>query len=68
MVPWVISKEPTNFLGMIQFLLCSEKDENLSDNWVPGWKCYKRSGGGTYKILFQAALDCFLARLESFFE
>jgi hypothetical protein len=36
MVPWVISKDPTNFLGMIQFLVCSEKDENLSDNWVPG--------------------------------
>jgi len=36
MVPWVISKDPTYFEGMIQFLLDSEKEENMADNWVPG--------------------------------
>jgi predicted acetyltransferase len=33
MVPWVISKDPTNFEEMIQFLL--DNEENLPDNWVP---------------------------------
>lgn len=35
MVPWVISKDPSNFQGMIQFLFDSEKGENLPENWVP---------------------------------
>lgn len=36
MVPWVISKDPSDFQGMVQFLLDHEKGENLPDNWVPG--------------------------------
>lgn len=36
MVPWVISKDPTNFPEMVQFLLDNEKGENLPDGWVPG--------------------------------
>lgn len=35
MVPWVISKDPSNFQEMIQFLLDSEKGINLPENWVP---------------------------------
>ncbi len=35
MVPWVISKDPLDFQGMIQFLLDSEKGKNLPENWVP---------------------------------
>ena len=35
MVPWVISKDPSNFQGMIRFLFDSEKGENLPENWVP---------------------------------
>ncbi len=35
MVPWVISKDPSNFEDMIQFLLDNEKGENLPPNWVP---------------------------------
>lgn len=35
MVPWVISKDPSNFHEMIQFLLDSEKGENLPEGWVP---------------------------------
>jgi predicted acetyltransferase len=35
MVPWVISKDPTNFEEMIQFLLDNENEGNLPDNWVP---------------------------------
>lgn len=35
MVPWVISKDPTDFEGMVQFLLENEKGENLPENWVP---------------------------------
>jgi predicted acetyltransferase len=35
MVPWVISKDPSNFQGMIQFLLDSEEGKNLPANWVP---------------------------------
>ncbi|WP_242222272.1 GNAT family N-acetyltransferase [Bacillus cereus group sp. BfR-BA-01380] len=35
MVPWVISKDPSDFRGMIQFLINSEKGENLPEGWVP---------------------------------
>ncbi|CAG9613246.1 hypothetical protein BACCIP111899_02460 [Bacillus rhizoplanae] len=35
MVPWVISKDPSDFHGMIQFLASSEKGENLPEGWVP---------------------------------
>jgi hypothetical protein len=35
MVPWVISKDPSNFEAMIQFLIDNENEENLPDNWVP---------------------------------
>lgn len=35
MVPWVISKDPSDFQAMIQFLHDSEKEENLPDHWVP---------------------------------
>ncbi|GED32403.1 GNAT family N-acetyltransferase [Brevibacillus centrosporus] len=35
MVPWVISKDPSDFQGMVQFLLNNEKGENLPENWVP---------------------------------
>ncbi|MGG0184986.1 GNAT family N-acetyltransferase [Bacillus rhizoplanae] len=35
MVPWVISKDPSDFHGMIQFLLDSEKGENIPEGWVP---------------------------------
>ncbi|MEH7225288.1 GNAT family N-acetyltransferase [Bacillus sp. JJ1566] len=35
MVPWVISKDPSNFKEMLQFLIDSEKGENLPENWVP---------------------------------
>jgi predicted acetyltransferase len=35
MIPWVISKDPKDFQGMIKFLLDSEKDENIPENWVP---------------------------------
>jgi predicted acetyltransferase len=34
MVPWVISKDPLDFDGMIQFLLNNEKGENLPEGWV----------------------------------
>ncbi|GAA0329741.1 GNAT family N-acetyltransferase [Bacillus carboniphilus] len=35
MVPWVISKDPTDFLGMVKDLLAQEKGENLPEGWVP---------------------------------
>jgi len=35
MIPWVISKDPSNFKEMIQSLFDSEKGENLPENWVP---------------------------------
>ncbi|MCR2821274.1 GNAT family N-acetyltransferase [Lederbergia panacisoli] len=35
MVPWVISKDPSDFQGMVQFLMDNERGENLPDNWVP---------------------------------
>jgi predicted acetyltransferase len=35
MVPWVISKDPSNFEAMIQFLRDNENEEKLPDNWVP---------------------------------
>ncbi|NIK79462.1 putative acetyltransferase [Paenibacillus castaneae] len=35
MVPWVISKDPSDFEAMVQFLLHNEKGENLPEGWVP---------------------------------
>ncbi len=35
MIPWVISKDPSDFQGMIELLLDNEKGENLPDGWVP---------------------------------
>lgn len=35
MVPWVISKDPSNFQLMLQSLFDSEKGENLPEGWVP---------------------------------
>lgn len=35
MIPWVISKDPSDFQGMIQFLTDNEKGENIPKNWVP---------------------------------
>ncbi|WP_282941630.1 GNAT family N-acetyltransferase [Paenibacillus sp. RC67] len=35
MVPWVISKDPSDFQGMVQFLLNNEKGEHLPEGWVP---------------------------------
>lgn len=35
MVPCVISKDPADFQGMIEFLLNNEKMEHLPDGWVP---------------------------------
>jgi predicted acetyltransferase len=35
MIPWVISKEPSNFQEMLQSLWDAEKGENLPDGWVP---------------------------------
>ncbi|MGZ4159398.1 MAG: GNAT family N-acetyltransferase [Neobacillus sp.] len=34
-VPWVITKDPSNFQEMVKFLLDNEKGENLPDGWVP---------------------------------
>lgn len=35
MIPWVISKDPSNFQEMLQSLWDAEKGENLPDGWVP---------------------------------
>ncbi|MFS0864746.1 GNAT family N-acetyltransferase [Fredinandcohnia sp. 179-A 10B2 NHS] len=35
MVPWVISKDPSDFQAMLQSLFDSEKGENLPEGWVP---------------------------------
>jgi len=35
MVPWVISKDPSDFQGMIQSLIDSSKGEDLPEGWVP---------------------------------
>ncbi|MCP8615376.1 GNAT family N-acetyltransferase [Salirhabdus salicampi] len=35
MVPWVISKDPTDFEAMIQFLRDNEDGVNLPEGWVP---------------------------------
>lgn len=35
MVPWVISKDPSDFQAMIYFLQENEKGENLPEGWVP---------------------------------
>ncbi|EPZ43342.1 hypothetical protein N007_13025 [Alicyclobacillus acidoterrestris ATCC 49025] len=36
MIPWVITKDPSDFEGMVQFLLESERGESLPEGWVPG--------------------------------
>ncbi|WP_239616820.1 GNAT family N-acetyltransferase [Cohnella mopanensis] len=35
MVPWVISKDPEDFEGMVKWLLDNENGINLRDGWVP---------------------------------
>ncbi|HDR8181207.1 TPA: GNAT family N-acetyltransferase [Bacillus thuringiensis] len=35
MIPWVISKDPSNFPAMIQELLDAHNGVNLPENWVP---------------------------------
>jgi predicted acetyltransferase len=35
MVPWVISKDPSDFRGMVQFLQSNEQGKHLPDGWVP---------------------------------
>lgn len=35
LIPWVISRDPSIFQDMIQFLLDSENGINLPENWVP---------------------------------
>lgn len=35
MVPWVISKDPSDFEGMLRFLFSNEKGESLPEDWVP---------------------------------
>ncbi|OKP97055.1 GNAT family N-acetyltransferase [Paenibacillus sp. P46E] len=34
-VPWVVSRDPSDFEGMIQFLLENENREHIPENWVP---------------------------------
>jgi predicted acetyltransferase len=34
-IPWVISKDPTDFEGMVQSILNNESNINLPDGWVP---------------------------------
>lgn len=35
MVPWVISKDPSDFTAMLNFIENNSKGENLPDGWVP---------------------------------
>lgn len=35
MVPWAISKDPTNFQEMVQWLRDSESGVNIPEGWVP---------------------------------
>ena len=35
MVPWVISKDPSDFQGMLRSLQDNEKGDNLPEHWVP---------------------------------
>lgn len=35
MIPWVISKDPSDFEEMLQSLWDAEKGENLPEHWVP---------------------------------
>lgn len=35
MVPWVISKDPADFQGMVQSLLDNERGVRLPEHWVP---------------------------------
>jgi len=34
-VPWVVSKDPSDFQGLVQFQTERERGENIPDNWVP---------------------------------
>ncbi|MBM7621054.1 putative acetyltransferase [Bacillus tianshenii] len=34
-IPWVVSKDPTDFEGMVQELLDAEQGINLPQGWVP---------------------------------
>lgn len=35
MIPWVITKDPSNFPAMVQELLDAAKGKNIPDSWVP---------------------------------
>ena len=35
MVPWVISKDPTNYEEMLEFLFKNEDKQYIADGWVP---------------------------------
>ncbi|KFN03081.1 GNAT family acetyltransferase [Bacillus clarus] len=35
MIPWVISKDPSNFPGMVQELLDAKEGKNIPKTWVP---------------------------------
>jgi len=35
MIPWVISKDPSDFHEMVQFLLGAESGDNLPNGWIP---------------------------------
>jgi predicted acetyltransferase len=35
MYPWVIEKDPSNFMEMVQFLTDNENGKNLPNGWVP---------------------------------
>jgi len=35
MIPWVITKDPSNFPVMVQELLDAAKGKNIPDSWVP---------------------------------
>lgn len=36
-VPWVVSRDPSDFEGMIQFLLENENREHIPEHWVPSF-------------------------------
>jgi predicted acetyltransferase len=45
-VPWVISKDPIDFQGMIKFLEDNEKGVNLPEGWVSDSTYWLVLGGG----------------------
>ena len=47
MVPWVISKDPSNFRKMVHFLLEGEKGANLPEGWVPASTYWLMAEDGT---------------------